>query len=76
VSDLRLMVCGSDKGFRVVGIYGRKSRRPLTDTLEPGYDTRMTWCRIQTTLGNSQSCHRSEILIAGYGRSPLMRHTK
>ena len=47
VSDLRLMVSGGDKGFSVVGIYGRKAKKPLTDHLEPGADS---WSMLGTNL--------------------------
>ena len=35
VSDLRFMVCNSKKGFQPIAIYGRRARKPLTDTLSP-----------------------------------------
>lgn len=38
---------GCAKGFRVVGIYGRKARKPLSDALEPGADS---WAMLGTNL--------------------------
>lgn len=35
VSDLRFMVCNSKKGFMPIAIYGRRARKPLTDTISP-----------------------------------------
>ncbi|KAJ3139433.1 hypothetical protein HK100_011505 [Physocladia obscura] len=34
VSDLRMMVCGSEDGFRPVAIYARRARKPLLRHLE------------------------------------------
>ncbi|KAI9497474.1 hypothetical protein BDB00DRAFT_881679 [Zychaea mexicana] len=47
VSDLRMMVAGSEQGFRPICIYGRKARRPLTTKLDP-HDN--TWEMLGTNL--------------------------
>lgn len=47
VADLRLMVSGSAEGFQVVGIYGRKAPKPLTEKIVPGMDS---WPMLGTNL--------------------------
>lgn len=47
VADLRLMLAGGGRGFKVVGVYGRKARKPLTNKLEPGADS---WSMLGTNL--------------------------
>ncbi|KAL0090961.1 hypothetical protein F4703DRAFT_1903512 [Phycomyces blakesleeanus] len=47
VSDLRMMVTGSESGFRPICIYGRKARLPLTSKLEPDANT---WDMLGTNL--------------------------
>ncbi|KAI8337923.1 hypothetical protein BC941DRAFT_352162 [Chlamydoabsidia padenii] len=47
VSDFRVMVAGSSRGFRPICIYGRKARLPLTGTLNPEVHT---WDMLGTNL--------------------------
>ncbi|KAG2197013.1 hypothetical protein INT46_005275 [Mucor plumbeus] len=47
VSDLRMMVTGSEHGFRPICIYGRKARLPLTGDLKPDANT---WDMLGTNL--------------------------
>lgn len=47
VADLRCMVVGGRNGFRPVAIYARRSRDPLTATLEPTTDS---WGMLGTNL--------------------------
>ncbi|KAF7720879.1 hypothetical protein EC973_005880 [Apophysomyces ossiformis] len=47
VSDLRMMVAGSENGFRPVCIYGRKARLPLTAKLDTDVNT---WDMLGTNL--------------------------
>lgn len=47
-------VSASPKGFRVVGIYGRKAKKPLTDALEPGADS---WAMLGTNLSVKVRVH-------------------
>ncbi|KAI8638067.1 hypothetical protein BD408DRAFT_374073 [Parasitella parasitica] len=47
VSDLRMMVTGSEQGFRPICIYGRKARLPLAGDLPPDANT---WDMLGTNL--------------------------
>ncbi|CAO3702142.1 unnamed protein product [Rhizopus stolonifer] len=47
VSDLRVMIAGSNEGFRPICIYGRKSRLPLTSELK---EDENTWDMLGTNL--------------------------
>ena len=47
VADLRIMVSASSDGFQVVGIYGRKAPKPLSETITPGTDS---WAMLGTNL--------------------------
>ncbi|RUS17059.1 hypothetical protein BC937DRAFT_90472 [Endogone sp. FLAS-F59071] len=47
VSDLRVMITGSKDGFKPICIYGRKSRLPLAQKLDPSVDT---WDMLGTNL--------------------------
>ena len=47
VADLRIMVSGSNDGFKLVGMYARKTRAPLAKELVPGMDS---WEQLGTNL--------------------------
>ncbi|KAI9028439.1 hypothetical protein DFJ74DRAFT_658872 [Hyaloraphidium curvatum] len=49
VSDLRMMVCANDSGFRPVAIYARRSRHPLVKKLEDHPDV-TSWEMLGTNL--------------------------
>lgn len=46
-SDLRMMVCSSDKGFRVVSMYARRAANPLTKAAPRGMES---WGQLGTNL--------------------------
>ncbi|KAI8140850.1 hypothetical protein BJV82DRAFT_621380 [Fennellomyces sp. T-0311] len=47
VSDLRMMIAGSEEGFRPICIYGRRAHRPLSTKLNPHEST---WEMLGTNL--------------------------
>lgn len=51
VSDLRLMISGSEAGFKVVGMYARRARDPLMDCLDPATPS---WSQLGTNLSVAQ----------------------
>jgi len=52
VTDLRMMVSGSDSGYSVVGMYARKARDPLASSLSD--TTCSSWDMLGTNLSVSQ----------------------
>ncbi len=52
VADLRMMISSSSEGFRPLAVYGRRSRRPLTDRLEVGADS---WDMLGTNLSVAEA---------------------
>ena len=51
VADLRVMVCGGEKGFRPLAVYARRSRKPLPTELEAGESS---WNVLGTNLSERQ----------------------
>ena len=51
VADLRVMVCGGEKGFRPLAVYARRSRKPLPTVLEAGESS---WNVLGTNLSERQ----------------------
>ncbi len=47
VADLRMMISSTADGFRPLAVYGRRSRKPLADRLDPGANS---WDMLGTNL--------------------------
>ncbi len=52
VADLRVMVCGGDKGFRPLAVYARRSRKPLPAVLD---HSESSWDVLGTNLSDHQA---------------------
>lgn len=55
VADLRMMISSSSSGFRPLAVYGRRSRQPLADHLEPDS---CSWDMLGTNLSVREGKHQ------------------